>query len=149
MSDRYSRLLAKKKAGSKTGETTVTEKSNANNVSDNTTDPRSDLKNDHFFWEELLINSKQMFPEVFPTLHGIRCSGAGLAKTDTRGLKLLPGENTPKEWEDTKTRWLAPIREQLVKLLQVTSMGRLEDGEFPVLPQPEQTSLRDAWLKGR
>ncbi|MBU7006334.1 hypothetical protein [Phosphitispora fastidiosa] len=148
MSDRYSRLLEKKKAGIKTGENSVT-----SNVTEekNTIDPRSDLKNDHLFWENMLINSKQLFPEtpnVFSTLHGIRCSGAGLAQNKTGGLKLLPGENTPEEWQDTKTRWLDPIREQLIKLLQVSAMGRVE-GELPRGVFAEQTSLRDAWTKGR
>jgi hypothetical protein len=149
MSDRYSRLLAKKKKnneGSKTGADITQEK-------ENQIDPRSDLKTDHFFWEVLLINSKQMFPEIFGTLHGIRCSGAQLARTSSGGLKLLPGENTSEEWEDTKVRWLSPVKDKLAYLLRITSLGQLEDlGQLEeaagTAKKPVQTSLQDTWLKG-
>ena len=144
MSDRYSRLLAKKKRnkeGPKTGKNTAIKNEKS------TLDPRSDLKTDHFFWEVLLINSKQMFPEIFGTLHGIRCSGAQLARTSSGGLKLLPGENTPEEWDATKVQWLAPIRNKLAYLLRITSLGRLED-LAGTAKKPVQTSLQDTWLKG-
>jgi len=118
-----------------------------------TVDPRPDLRDDSQLWTDLLINAKTMFPAwindipFFGTLHGIRCSGAGLARTTTGGCKLMPGENNEVEWADTKNRWLDPVKDALVKLLQLTALGVAEDGAVMEGSFTEKQSLKDVWLK--
>lgn len=114
-----------------------------NNVTgDSGIDPRTDLKADHQLWVDLLTNTQAMFPEIFPTLHGLRCSGTRLAKT-TNGFKLLPGENRADEWQRVRTKYLDPIRDKLIKLFEISHIGTVVDGK-----PPEQFTLRDAWTAG-
>jgi hypothetical protein len=149
LSDRYSRILQNKKPDT-SGQPMPAQ---PQTPVDHAVDPRPDLYSDHLFWVDLLINSKHLYPETFTTFHGLRCSGAILQKTET-SFKLLPGkENSPDDWEATKQKWLDPIKDKLIHLFQVTSMGRMEDAQLPhgafTGQKPgQQTSLRDAWLKG-
>ncbi len=155
MSDRYSRILAQKKKNQNEEQRPEIDEvinSSFDAKTDQIIDPRPDLKNDHFMWVNLLTNAKEMFPAFinetpfWGALLGIRSGGARLAKTDTGTLKLLPGEFLPEKWEDIKTQWLAPIKDELIKLLQITSLGRKIDGEWPG-GKPEQTSLKNAWME--
>lgn len=137
MQDRYQKILNKHKTPQEGCQNEV--KNQAEDVT-KSIDPRPDIKIDHQLWVDLLTNTQAMFPEIFPTLHGLRCSGAGLAKT-TNGFKLLPGENNPEEWQRVRTKYLNPIRDKLIRLFEITHMGIVTD----VMP-PEQFTLKNAWM---
>lgn len=105
--------------------------------------PRDDLQEDHHLWVVVLASAKELFPDnpyVFTTLHGLRCCGAMLVENDTAtGLRLLPGEIPPAEWEADKVQYLNPIKDQVKEIFSYSSIGLLINKLAPkeeVVPAP-------------
>lgn len=106
-------------------------------------DPRPEMP-DHKDWADLLWNSWHWDKSLYYLLHGIRCGGAEIVKTQG-SFKLLPGEWSEPEWEDIKQNRLSAFRDQLVEVFKITRMGRVQEGEVP--EQFKQESLKYAWMR--
>jgi hypothetical protein len=94
------------------------------------TDPRRDKTDDHAYWEELLWNSWNMDKPLFYLLHGIRCGGSEVIRTQ-RGFSLMPGEWDESEWDDIKRDKLSPFKDNLIRVFKMTRFGRVSDEKFP------------------
>jgi len=93
-------------------------------------DPRSDKVIDHKYWEDILWNAWHFVKPFYHDLHGIRCGGAELTLTKD-SFRLLPGEWTTKEWDEIKLQYLAPIKDDLVRLLRLTRFGKVTEETLP------------------
>lgn len=94
------------------------------------TDPRRDKAEDHGYWEELLWNCWNMDKSLFYLLHGIRCGGAEVIRTQ-KGFSLMPGEWDEAEWEEIKCDKLSPFKDKLIRVFKLTRFGRVSDEKFP------------------
>lgn len=113
--------------------------------------PREDLTEDHHLWLVVLSSAKELWPDnpyVFTTLHGLRCCGARLQENDTAtGLKLLPGEISQAEWALNRSKYLDPIKNQIVELFRYSTIGLLikelmaDEPENEPAPSDEQTKM--------
>lgn len=93
-------------------------------------DPRSDKMDDHGYWEELLLNSWNIDRALHFLLHGIRCGGAEVMRTQ-KGFHLMPGEWNGTEWEEIKRDKLSPFRDKLINVFKLTRFGRVTDEKIP------------------
>lgn len=96
----------------------------------NLPDPRSDKADDHGYWEELLWNSWVSDRDLHFLLHGMRCGGAEVMKTQ-KSFSLLPGEWGATEWEEIKRDKLSPFRDKLIHVFKLTRFGRVTNEKLP------------------
>ena len=94
------------------------------------TDPRTDKADDHGYWEELLWNCWNMDQSLYYLLHGIRCGGAEVIRTQ-KGFHLMPGEWVGGEWNEIKRDKLSPFRDKLINVFKLTRFGRISDEKIP------------------
>ncbi|MDN5324056.1 MAG: hypothetical protein PWQ67_2510 [Clostridia bacterium] len=93
-------------------------------------DPREDLRKDSKLWVRLLYNAYHFNKEVYGVLHGLRCGGAQITLTP-ESFKLLPGEWTVQEWEENKSKYLDPIKKELIKIFKISRIGKIVNEEIP------------------
>lgn len=83
-------------------------------------DPRPDRASDSPLWDELLARASD---ELHGALHALRCGGGSLSQREDGSLMLQPApdpqphEMTSGEYQEFRERWLAPHRNELVRLL--------------------------------
>lgn len=89
-------------------------------------DPRSDLEAqdglESLTWCCLLADAWAVSRELAVTLHGFRCQGSRLVKTE-KGYAIKPevgeqGWESEKEYQEARDKYLVPYREQLTRLLK-------------------------------
>jgi len=93
-------------------------------------DPRGDKKDDHTHWQDLLWNSWHADQALYYLLHGIRCGGAEVVRTQS-GFRLIPGEWSVDEWEEIKRDKLSLLRDKLIKVFKLTRLGKVTDEKLP------------------
>jgi hypothetical protein len=74
-------------------------------------DPRPDIEHDHRYWAKILLGAS-VYPDLQGRLHYIRCLGAQVQET-ANIYRILQGKMPDEEWEDVKTRILAPVKSSL------------------------------------
>lgn len=89
-------------------------------------DPRQDLADEDleesWFWGWLLADALAVNKELAITLHGFRCQGTRLERTE-KGFKLQPEVSerawqSQEEYQQARDKYLVPHQKQLVKLLK-------------------------------
>lgn len=89
-------------------------------------DPRQDLADEDpeesWFWAWLLADALGTNKDLAITLHGFRCQGTRLERTE-KGFKLQPevserGWQSAEEYQAARDKYLVPHQKQLVKLLK-------------------------------
>jgi hypothetical protein len=93
-------------------------------------DPRGDKKDDHTHWQELLWNCWHSEKDLYYLLHGIRCGGAEVIRTQ-KGFRLMPGEWSESEWEEIRQSKLNPFRDKLVSIFKLTRIGKVSTEKLP------------------
>lgn len=93
-------------------------------------DPRPDFVTDHRHWEQLLWNSWHTDQALYYLLHGIRCGGGEVIRTQN-GYRLMSGEWNEAEWEEIKQTKLSPFRDKLVNIFKLTRIGKYLDEKLP------------------
>lgn len=92
-------------------------------------DPRQDLADEDpeesWFWGWLLADALAVNKELAITLHGFRCQGTRLERTE-KGFKLQPEVSerawlSQEEYQQARDKYLVPHQKQLVKLLRSLS----------------------------
>ena len=79
-----------------------------------TEDPRIDLKEDSFLWQEILVMAKKKSVTLAGILHGIRCGGARIEPGKT-GFVIRGGD-----WEDYpahRDNYLMPYKDDVKQML--------------------------------
>jgi hypothetical protein len=92
-------------------------------------DPRPDLdatQRDAVWWSVLLALAAEAYGDgdprgVFGALHGVRCLGAGLARTPGGALRIVAGAVPAPEWRAVRSAWLAPHRAAVLELLRAVA----------------------------
>jgi hypothetical protein len=88
-------------------------------------DPRPDLRRDSEWWTSLLMLAYIPGPAdpqgVFGVLHGLRCLGASLARSN-RQLRISHGEIPEAEYADLRRDWLVPQGTTISQLLSVLDL---------------------------
>jgi len=91
-------------------------------------DPRPDLEHDSPLWNQVLEACERQ-PRLRGVLHGLRCGGATLARTETAdGRPFLKLDYRPllRFWDETKLlrTWLVPNYKPITRLfLRVAKAG--------------------------
>lgn len=89
-------------------------------------DPRRDLAeedpDESWYWGWLLIEALDINEELAITLHGFRCMGTRLVRTE-KGFKMQPEVSkrawkSEEEYRQARDKYLMPYQKQLVKLLK-------------------------------
>ena len=88
-------------------------------------DPRPDLGEDSILWSMLLELAYDVDPELYGRLHGMRCQGTMLKRSQRWGRVLVPmidasgdtGWRSRAEYDAEKRKWLDPYREKVIWLL--------------------------------
>ncbi|KLU66322.1 hypothetical protein DEAC_c17210 [Desulfosporosinus acididurans] len=94
-------------------------------------DPRPDLVRDHRLWEIVLYNCWHLKEnDLYFLLHGIRCGGAEITKTQT-SYTLMPGEWSDTEWDEIKRNNLSPLKIDLMLVFKLTRVGKVTDEKPP------------------
>ncbi len=96
-------------------------------------EPRPDLKEDSKLWQLVLRTAAVRSHKVYGVLHGIRCIG-GRLELNAGNLKLLPRYGDPKvtgingkeDWQDIRSRWLLPCKEQISAIFDMVKEGLAE-----------------------
>ena len=92
-------------------------------------DPRQDLADEDpeesWYWGWLLANALGINKDLAITLHGFRCQGTRLERTE-KGFKLQPEVSerawlSQEEYQQARDKYLVPHQKQLVKLLRSLS----------------------------
>lgn len=89
-------------------------------------DPRKDLVTDSKHWEYILHNAWESDMELYGTLHGLRCGGAGVTTTAT-SYKLMQGEWDQVEWDSDIRNRLKPHTEMMISIFKLSRLGKLTD----------------------
>jgi hypothetical protein len=92
-------------------------------------DPRPDLdatQRDAVWWSVLLALAAEARGDgdpdgVYGALHGVRCLGAGLARTPGGALRIVAGAVPDSEWRAVRSAWLAPHRAAVLELLRAVA----------------------------
>ena len=89
-------------------------------------DPRQDLADEDpeesWFWAWLLADALGINNDLAITLHGFRCMGTRLVRTE-KGFAMKPevserGWQSAEEYQAARDKYLVPHQKQLVKLLK-------------------------------
>ncbi len=89
-------------------------------------DPRQDLADEDseesWFWGWLLADALEINKDLAITLHGFRCQGTRLERTE-KGFKLQPEVSerawlSQEEYQQARDKYLVPHQNQLVRLLK-------------------------------
>jgi len=89
-------------------------------------DPREDLAAENpeesYWWSWLLAEAWPVSRELAVTLHGFRCMGTRLVRTE-KGFAMKPevserGWQSAEEYQAARDKYLVPYQKQLVKLLR-------------------------------
>lgn len=115
-------------------------------------DPRPDKKADTLLWKRLLENARQIAimendKEFYGVIHGIRCGGAtviqtGSVKRGDNSFRFLRGDWSEAEWEEIREKWLTPIKEQILRLFTMSSMGQ-------IVPDPHPDDSKRLWKEDK
>ena len=81
-------------------------------------DPRSDLEDDRWLWEHLLMWAWDGFESdgLFGALKGLRCGGARLV-VESDKARLMPGTWDALEYAALRNKYLMPHAAKLQRLL--------------------------------
>ena len=93
-------------------------------------DPRNDLVTDHRHWMNVLWNCWHLEQNLYYLLHGIRCGGAEIIRTNS-SFRLMPGEWSDAEWEKIRHDKLSAYQDELVYLFKLTKIGKVTDEKPP------------------
>ena len=89
-------------------------------------DPRQDLADEDpeesWYWGWLLADALGINKDLAITLHGFRCQGTRLERTE-KGFKLQPEVSerawqSQEEYQQARDKYLVPHQKQLVRLLK-------------------------------
>ena len=92
-------------------------------------DPRQDLADEDpeesWFWGWLLVDALAVNKELAITLHGFRCMGTRLVRTE-KGFAMKPEVSerawlSQEEYQQARDKYLVPHQKQLVKVLRSLS----------------------------
>ncbi len=100
-------------------------------------DPRPDLTEDTELWQEALRVAAYTDHSVYGVLHGARCIGGKLEHTEGE-LRLLPRYGDPKitgirgeeDWEEIRSRWLLPCKEQITSIFDTVKEALAEEKQI-------------------
>ena len=97
-------------------------------------DPRPDIKEDSWLWNNVLKTAEKIDGDIYGILHGFRCAGCML-KLKNNHITLKPniGQKkhwkTDKEWKRDREEWLIPKIES-IKVVFSTVEKYLNDNTY-------------------